>query len=69
MPNNNPHSDISTLSDHLNRPYPTPTICGFHLGFGLGQLGILHLGYEYYLATPDLPDNLFAIQRNQTGYA
>ena len=34
-----------------------------------GKLGILHLGYEYYLATPDPPANLFAIQRNQTGYA
>ena len=34
-----------------------------------GKLGILHLGYEYYVATPDLPDNLFAIQRHQTGYA
>ena len=34
-----------------------------------GKLGILHLGYEYYLATPDPPDHLFAIQRHQTGYA
>ena len=34
-----------------------------------GKLGILHLGYEYYLAIPDPPANLFAIQRNQTGYA
>ena len=34
-----------------------------------GKLGILHLGYEYYLATPDPPDNLFPIQRHQTGYA
>ena len=34
-----------------------------------GKLGILHLGYEYHLATPDPPDNLFAIQRHQTGYA
>ena len=34
-----------------------------------GKLGILHLGYEYYLDTPDPPANPFAIQRNQTGYA
>ena len=34
-----------------------------------GKLGILHLGYEYYLATSDPPDNLFAIHRYQTGYA
>ena len=34
-----------------------------------GRLGILHLGYEYYLATPDPPANLFPIQRYQTGYA
>ena len=34
-----------------------------------GKLSILHLGYEYYLATPDPPDNLFAIHRYQTGYA
>ncbi len=34
-----------------------------------GKLGILHLGYEFYLATPDPPDRLFAIQRHQTGYA
>ena len=34
-----------------------------------GKLGILHLGYEYYLATPDPPANLFAIQHHQTGYA
>ena len=34
-----------------------------------GKLGILHLGYEFYLATPDPPDHLFAIQRHQTGYA
>lgn len=34
-----------------------------------GKLGILHLGYEYYLATPDPPDSLFAIQPRQTGYA
>ena len=33
-----------------------------------GKLGILNLGYEYYLATPDLPDNPFSIQRYQTGY-
>ena len=34
-----------------------------------GKLGILHLGYEYYLATPDPPENLFDIHRHQTGYA
>ena len=34
-----------------------------------GKLDILHLGYEYYLATPDPPAKLFTIQRNQTGYA
>ena len=33
-----------------------------------GKLGILHLGYEYYLATPDPPDQLFAICLHQTGY-
>ena len=33
------------------------------------NLGILHLGYEYYLATPDPPDHLFTIPRHQTGYA
>ena len=38
MLTNHPHSDILILSGHLNRPYPTPTLCGFHLGFGLGQL-------------------------------
>lgn len=30
-------------------------------------LGINTLGYEYYLATPDPPDILFAIHRHQTG--
>ena len=34
-----------------------------------GKLGILNLGYEYYLATPDPPDNLFTIHHHQTGYA
>ena len=34
-----------------------------------GKLSILHLGYEYYLATPDPPHRLFTIRRNQTGYA
>jgi len=34
-----------------------------------GKLGILHLGYEYYLATPDPPDDFFTIARRQTGYA
>ena len=34
-----------------------------------GKLGVLHLGYEYYLATPDPPDHLFSIQPRQTGYA
>ena len=34
-----------------------------------GKLGILHLGYEYYLATPDPPDHLFTIHHHQTGYA
>ena len=34
-----------------------------------GKLGILNLGYEYYLATPDPPNNLFDIHRHQTGYA
>ena len=28
---NHPHSDILILSGHLNRPYPTPTLCGFTL--------------------------------------
>ena len=31
-----------------------------------GKLGILHLGYEYYLSTPE---PLFTIQHCQTGYA
>ena len=34
-----------------------------------GKLGILHLGYECYLATPDPLDHLFTIPRHQTGYA
>ena len=34
-----------------------------------GELGILNLGYEYYLATPDPPPQLFTIHRHQTGYA
>ena len=34
-----------------------------------GKLDILHLGYEYYLATRDPPHNLFAISHHQTGYA
>ena len=38
MPTNNPHSDFLIRSGHLNRPYPTPTLCGFHLGFGLGAV-------------------------------
>ena len=34
-----------------------------------GHLGILHLGYEYYLATPDPPPQLFSPPHYQTGYA
>ena len=34
-----------------------------------GKLGILHLGYEYYLATLDPPHNFFDTHRRQTGYA
>ena len=34
-----------------------------------GKLGILHLGYEYYLATPDPPPQLFTPPSRQTGYA
>ena len=34
-----------------------------------GKLGILNLGHEYYLATPDPPNNLFDIHHRQTGYA
>ena len=34
-----------------------------------GKLGVLNLGYEYYLATPDPPHHLFAIHPHQTGYA
>ena len=34
-----------------------------------GKLGILHLGYEYYLATPDPPHHLFVPPLYQTGYA
>jgi hypothetical protein len=33
-----------------------------------GRLSILNLGYEYYLATPNPPENLFNIS-HQTGYA
>ena len=32
------------------------------------KLGVLNLGYEYYLATPDPPHHLFAIRHRQTGY-
>ena len=35
MPNSNPHFDFLILSGHLDRPYLIPTLCGFHLGFGL----------------------------------
>ena len=34
-----------------------------------GKLGVLHLGYEYFLATPDPPEYLFTFHRRQTGYA
>ena len=34
-----------------------------------GKLGILHLGYEYYLATPDPPSQLATPPSRQTGYA
>ena len=34
-----------------------------------GKLGILNLGYEFYLATPDPPPQLFAPPTRQTGYA
>ena len=34
-----------------------------------GKLGILNLGYEYYLATPDPPLQLFTPPGRQTGYA
>ena len=34
-----------------------------------GKLSILNLGYEYYLATPDPPPQLFAPPRHQSGYA
>ena len=34
-----------------------------------GTLGILHLGWEYYLATPDPPPQLFPPTLHQTGYA
>ena len=34
-----------------------------------GKLGILNLGYEYYLATPDPPPQLFTPPSRQTGYA
>ena len=33
------------------------------------KLGILNLGYEYYLATPDPSDSLFTTSRYQSGYA
>ena len=32
-----------------------------------GKLGILNLGYEYYLATPDPPVSLFNVHTHQTG--
>ena len=38
IPNSNPHSNFLILSSYLNRPYPTPTLCGFHLGFGLARI-------------------------------
>ena len=34
-----------------------------------GTLGRLHLGWEYYLATPDPPPQLFPPTLHQTGYA
>ncbi len=34
-----------------------------------GKLGILNLGYEYYLATPDPPPVIFTPPPHQTGYA
>ena len=34
-----------------------------------GKLGILHLGYEYFLATPDPPPHIFTPSHHQTGYA
>jgi hypothetical protein len=34
-----------------------------------GKLGILHLGWKYYLATPDPPQQLFTPTLHQTGYA
>ena len=34
-----------------------------------GKLGILNLGYEYDIATPDPPDRLLTIHLHQTGYA
>ncbi|MDE2813123.1 MAG: transposase [Gemmatimonadota bacterium] len=34
-----------------------------------GKLGILHLGYEFYLGNPDPPNSLFPIHCHQTGYA
>ena len=39
MPNSNLHSNSLILSGYLNRPYPTQTLCVFHLGFGLGLNG------------------------------
>ena len=42
MPNSNLHSNSLILSGYLNRPYPTPTLCVFHLGFGLGPHALRH---------------------------
>ena len=38
IPNDNRHSDFPILSSYLNCLYPTPTLCGFHLGLGLVSL-------------------------------
>ena len=55
MLTNHPHSDILILSGHLNRPYPTPTLCGFHLGFGLESVAReVNKSYSTYFKHPDV---------------
>ena len=38
MLTNNPDSDFLVFSGHVSHPYPTPTLCVFHLGFSLEKL-------------------------------
>ena len=62
--------DRSTVTTTDRLQSASGGLVGLLLAFCLPILmGILHLGYEYYLVHPDPPTNLFAFQRNQTGYA